>query len=253
MAGSRTEWALPVSPTCLANGRGSARCLAFRRTNPAFEPTPYQGHLRRRETQFSRAETKLPEKTQTKDIIVRPLGPDRAAMGRSFEDAYGVRVSAYGVSHQWLRRPRKRLRSGPGHTFRSARLPGPARPACAPPAGYVQPAIDFAHFEHLIARKHLLPIPRPGRHSHFSVRLALDDDGGLVAGREFFENFFGRVCSHKSFRPEYRLYRLGEANGVTCNGERYVYRCYAKSADSGSPIWIADSLKGLLSDLALPL
>ena len=27
----------------------------------------------------------LPEKTQTKDIIVRPLGPDRAAMGRSFE------------------------------------------------------------------------------------------------------------------------------------------------------------------------
>ena len=28
----------------------------------------------------------LPEKTQTKDIIVRPLGPDRAAMGRSFED-----------------------------------------------------------------------------------------------------------------------------------------------------------------------
>ena len=28
----------------------------------------------------------LPEKTQTKDIIVRPLGPDRAAMGRSFDD-----------------------------------------------------------------------------------------------------------------------------------------------------------------------
>jgi hypothetical protein len=28
----------------------------------------------------------LPEKTQTKDIIVRPLGADRAAMGRSFED-----------------------------------------------------------------------------------------------------------------------------------------------------------------------
>jgi hypothetical protein len=28
----------------------------------------------------------LPEKTQTKNIIVRPLGPDRAAMGRSFED-----------------------------------------------------------------------------------------------------------------------------------------------------------------------
>ena len=28
----------------------------------------------------------LPEKTQTKDIIVRPLGSDRAAMGRTFED-----------------------------------------------------------------------------------------------------------------------------------------------------------------------
>ena len=28
----------------------------------------------------------LPEKTQTENIIVRPLGPDRAAMGHSFED-----------------------------------------------------------------------------------------------------------------------------------------------------------------------
>jgi hypothetical protein len=28
----------------------------------------------------------LPEKTQIKDIVVRPLGRDRAAMGRSFED-----------------------------------------------------------------------------------------------------------------------------------------------------------------------
>ena len=28
----------------------------------------------------------LPENTQTKNIIVRPLGPDRAAMGRSFDD-----------------------------------------------------------------------------------------------------------------------------------------------------------------------
>ena len=28
----------------------------------------------------------LPERTQTKNIIVRPLGPDRAAMGRTFED-----------------------------------------------------------------------------------------------------------------------------------------------------------------------
>jgi hypothetical protein len=28
----------------------------------------------------------LPEKTQTKNVIVRPLGPDRAAMGRTFDD-----------------------------------------------------------------------------------------------------------------------------------------------------------------------
>jgi len=28
----------------------------------------------------------LPEKTQTKNIIVRPLGPDRAAMGQTLED-----------------------------------------------------------------------------------------------------------------------------------------------------------------------
>jgi hypothetical protein len=41
--------------------------------------------------------------------------------------------------------------------------------------------------------------PRPGRHLHFSVRLAFDHDSGLIARREFFENFFGRVCSHNSF------------------------------------------------------
>jgi hypothetical protein len=60
----------------------------------------------------------------------------------------------------------------------------------------VQPPFDFAHLEHLIAQNDLLPIPRPGRHSHFSVRLALDDDGDPIAGREFFENFFLDVCSH---------------------------------------------------------
>jgi hypothetical protein len=57
----------------------------------------------------------------------------------------------------------------------------------------VQAAVDIAHRKHLIPQNDLLPIPRPGRHSHFSVRLALDYDRRLVAGREFFENFFGRV------------------------------------------------------------
>jgi hypothetical protein len=41
------------------------------------------------------------------------------------------------------------------------------------------------------------------------VRLALDDDGGLIADREFFENFLGRVCSHKSFRASSLLSNFG--------------------------------------------
>jgi hypothetical protein len=38
----------------------------------------------------------------------------------------------------------------------------------------VQAAVDISHFEQLIPQKHLLPIPRPGRHSHFSVSQPLD-------------------------------------------------------------------------------
>ena len=60
----------------------------------------------------------------------------------------------------------------------------------------VQAGVDVADLKHLIPRNDLLSIPRPGRYSHFSARLALDYDRRLVAGREFFENFFGRVCSH---------------------------------------------------------
>jgi hypothetical protein len=42
---------------------------------------------------------------------------NRAGVGAygAAASAYGVRVSAYGISHQWLRRPRKRLRSAPPH------------------------------------------------------------------------------------------------------------------------------------------
>jgi hypothetical protein len=58
--------------------------------------------------------------------------------------AYGVRVSAYGIARQWLRRPRKRLRPGPEHTGRSARSGGSHSAGLRAPAGYVQPAIDFA-------------------------------------------------------------------------------------------------------------
>ena len=59
----------------------------------------------------------------------------------------------------------------------------------------VQAAVEVVDLKHLIAQNDLLPIPRPGRHSHFSVLLALDRDGGLVASREFFQNFFLDVCS----------------------------------------------------------
>jgi hypothetical protein len=43
MVGFRIAWALPVSPTCHPNGQGTVRCLAFRRTDPVFEPSLYQG------------------------------------------------------------------------------------------------------------------------------------------------------------------------------------------------------------------
>jgi hypothetical protein len=42
MAGSRTAWVSPVSPTCPPNGRSSARCSAFRLTDAAFKPSLYQ-------------------------------------------------------------------------------------------------------------------------------------------------------------------------------------------------------------------
>jgi hypothetical protein len=45
MVGFRIAWALPVSPTCHPNGQGNVRCLAFRRIDPAFEPSLYQGQL----------------------------------------------------------------------------------------------------------------------------------------------------------------------------------------------------------------
>jgi hypothetical protein len=62
--------------------------------------------------------------------------------------AYGVRVSAYGYSHQWLRRPRKRLRSGRGHTGRSARSAGRLVGLVAD----VQPPLDVAHLERPITQ-----------------------------------------------------------------------------------------------------
>jgi hypothetical protein len=58
------------------------------------------------------------------DIALRRLA-DESDRSRSAIDyrrnRLRVRVSAYGISHQWLRRPRKRLRSGPDHTvFRTS-------------------------------------------------------------------------------------------------------------------------------------
>ena len=78
------------------------QCAAKDKTNIVIEPTKYRdggGDCAVRwivETAGSDGinyavhslciSASLPEKTQTKNIIVRPLGPDRAAMGRSFED-----------------------------------------------------------------------------------------------------------------------------------------------------------------------
>jgi hypothetical protein len=110
---------------------------------------------------------------------------------------HAIRVMRHGISHQWPLRHRDPSRSCPDRMDHRARLAGPiVRPALL--AGDVEAAVDIAHLKHLIPQNDLLPIPRPGRHSHFSVRLALDDDGGLVAGREFFENFFGRSASMSS-------------------------------------------------------
>jgi hypothetical protein len=67
------------------------------------------------------------------------------------------------------------------------------------------------HLEHLIAKKDLLPIPRAGRHSHFSVRLAFDDDADLVAGRD----------REKRTSPYPKsLTLLGEVTGVSAYGSR---------------------------------
>jgi hypothetical protein len=41
-ANRRNASRMPVSPTCLPNGQGSARCSAFRCTDSAFEPSLYQ-------------------------------------------------------------------------------------------------------------------------------------------------------------------------------------------------------------------
>jgi hypothetical protein len=71
--------------------------------------------------------------------------------------AYAVRVSAYGVSSRQTYRPRQRLRLGQG---RSARSGGSHSVGLRAPRGYVQPAIDVAHFEHLIAQNDLLPNSR---------------------------------------------------------------------------------------------
>jgi hypothetical protein len=50
---------------------------------------------------------------------VKPIRQTRAKLRT------GHQPRLYGISHQWLHRPRKRLRSGLGHTGRSARSAGP--------------------------------------------------------------------------------------------------------------------------------
>jgi hypothetical protein len=51
-----------VSPTCLPNGPGSTRCSAFHPIDWHSNRVSDSASLRRRETQFSRAETKTPKR-----------------------------------------------------------------------------------------------------------------------------------------------------------------------------------------------
>jgi hypothetical protein len=83
-------------------GRNTQQCAAKDKLNIVIEPNKYRdggGDCAVRwivETAGSGGinyavhsfciSASLPEKTQTKNIIVRPLGPDRAAMGRSFDE-----------------------------------------------------------------------------------------------------------------------------------------------------------------------
>jgi hypothetical protein len=60
MAASRRAWASLASPTCQPNGPGSARCSAFRRTDPHSNRVSANTGLRNRETFFCGAETKAP-------------------------------------------------------------------------------------------------------------------------------------------------------------------------------------------------
>jgi hypothetical protein len=85
------------------------------------------------------------------------------------------------------------------------------------------------HFalRHLIAKKDLLPIPRPGRHSHFSVRLTLDNKCGLIAGREFSENFCELLCSHKSFCPDHNRAEASDSTNRGLTVMRFR-RCHSR-------------------------
>jgi hypothetical protein len=108
--------------------------------------------------------------------------------------AYGVRVSAYGISHQWLRRPRKRLRSGPDHTGHSARSAGPARPACAPREAMRSRPSTLRTSSTRSRKNTFSPSQEPDVTRNFSVCLALDDDADPIARREFLQNFLGPAC-----------------------------------------------------------
>jgi hypothetical protein len=69
------------------------------------------------------------------------------------------------------------------------------------------------------------------------VRLAFDDDGDLVARREFFENFFARVCSQPppsmaaAFAATSMVPAYNPATGTTTSG-------VPKRSSSSDNIWL---------------
>ena len=62
MADSARAWASPASRLATRMVPNSTRCSAFRRIDPAFEPSLCEPSLCCRETQFCRAETKAPKR-----------------------------------------------------------------------------------------------------------------------------------------------------------------------------------------------
>jgi hypothetical protein len=62
----------------------------------------------------------------------------------------------------------------------------------------MQASVDVADLDRPIAQNDLLAVPRVSHHSHFAVRLALNDDRAAIGRRQAIENFFEVLWSHST-------------------------------------------------------